>query len=156
MVKRKVRAAPDDLSELDKVVEAQEEGVVVELFNMDGRSPLGFGIRVAGPDSERAASARRARAQEYVARQSLEPLSEDEEYLSGTKYLSRICVGFVGKAKLDGSFLQDREEDFFKLFQRFRFIRNQIDVGAANRESFLLSSEQSSETPSEEQPQTES
>lgn len=155
MTRRKIRSAPADLSELDKLVTAQEEGIVVELFNMDGRSPLGFGIRVAGPDSERAAAARRMRAQEFVARQSLEPLSDDEEYVSGTRYLSRICIGFTAPAKLDGVFLQDREEDFYKLFQRFRFIRNQLDVGAANRESFLLSSETSSEEPSEEQSPTE-
>lgn len=142
------RSAPADLSELDKAVAVQEEGIVIPILHMDGTSPLGFGIRVAGPDSERAIKARQIMSMEAIERESLEPLTSDERFVQGTKYLARISISFDGQAKLDGKVLGNTEEDFVKLYRRFRFIREQVDRGAAGREGFLLASETPSSAPS--------
>lgn len=145
----KKRKAPDDLSELDEIIRLQEEGLLVQIMHMDGVTPLGFGIYVAGPDSERAVEARRQMSIEAADRESLEPLTPEERFIQATKYLSRISIRFWGRAKLDGRVLSDSEDDFFALYKRFRFIREQVDRGAASREGFLIASEKNSGAVSE-------
>lgn len=149
------RSTPVDLSELDGAVAIQEEGVVIQVFNMDGQTPLGFGIRIAGPDSDRAKMARRGMVDDATERGSLEPLTDDERYAQATRYLARLSISFEGSARLDGQVLRNTEADFYKLYQRFRFIRNQIDQGAASREPFLREFEKRSLEPLAEPSETE-
>lgn len=138
MAPRKKIAPPADLAELDKVVTAQEEGRLIPIFNYDGISPLGFSIRVAGPDSKRADDARAAMQNDLKDRESLEPLTREERLEQGMKYIARITMGFEPKAVLDGRPLQATEEDAMKLFRRFRWIYKQVDDVAARREDFLF------------------
>ena len=48
---------PIDLSGFDDMVQRQEDGILVPIKGPDGRSSLGFSIKVAGPDSEKAQEA---------------------------------------------------------------------------------------------------
>lgn len=143
------RSAPTDLSELDTVAQIQEEGIIVDLLNMDGVSPLGFGIRVAGPDSSRADKARDEAQAWLMARESIEPLSATEQAEQNILYLANVSIEIVGTAVLDKVPLTNTFEDFKKLYSRFRFIRQQVDVKAGRREGFLSASEKLSSSPSE-------
>lgn len=147
--KAKTVAPPADLSELDKVIEAQEEGRLIPIVNFDGVSPLGFSIRVAGPDSKMADAARQTMQQELIDRESLEPLTPDERRIQGMRYVSRITMGFEPQAILDGRPLENTPEDAFKLYNRFRFIYKQIDDVAGRREDFLSAVVSPSPTQSE-------
>jgi hypothetical protein len=129
--------APKDLAELDAVTAAQEEGIEVPILHMDGKTPLGFSIRVAGPDSARADAAHERQRQELLARASTEPLTREELLAQGSRFLARISIAFVGRAILDSQVLEDREDDFFRLYQRFRFIRAQVDAEGSRRDRFL-------------------
>ena len=146
--KKKIVPPPADLAELDKVVTAQEEGRLVPIVNYDGTSPLGFSIRVAGPDSTRADEARAKMQAELVARESLEPLSPDERREQGLRYVARLVMGFEPRARLDGRDLEATEEDALKLFRRFRWIYKQVDDVAGRREDFLSAADSLSPKPS--------
>lgn len=147
--KPKIAPPPADLAELDKVVEAQSTGKLIPILSFDGVSPLGFSIRVAGPDSPMADAARQMMQQELVDRESLEPLTLDERREQGMLYLSRITMGFEPAAILDGRQLQNTPEDALKLYRRFRFIYRQVDESAGKREDFLPEHDSPSPTQSE-------
>lgn len=53
----KTQAKTFDLASLDAAIKKQDEGIDIDIKGLDGKSPLGFSIKVAGPDSERAAKA---------------------------------------------------------------------------------------------------
>lgn len=150
MAKKKI-APPADLAELDRVVEAQETGILIPIMHVDGVSPLGFSVRVAGPDSSRAQRAREIMQQELVNRGSLEPLSPAESLEQGVRYLARITMGWEPQIKLDGKILEYSEENAVNLYNRFRFIRQQVDSKAGQRELFLSQSGETSSPPSGEE-----
>jgi hypothetical protein len=148
---RKTRQPPADLAELDPVVQQQEEGILVPIMNMDGRSPLGFSVRVAGPDSERAARERENWQTALMARGTVEALTPAERAEFSLNYLVGVTIGWGegDRIQLDGNILEPTPENFRKLYVRFRFIREQIDLSAGNREDFLAASEKVSSEPSE-------
>jgi uncharacterized membrane protein YgcG len=129
---------PEDLSELDVVQKAQEDGAVVLIRNADGISPLGFSVRVAGPDSIRGQTARSRMQDDFLALGTLSPTPEQRDEVE-TKMLSRVCIEFVSDRPvvLDKRPLQNTEEDFFRLMTRFRWIRRQIDNAQGQRARFL-------------------
>lgn len=145
-----VKAAPADLSELDAEIKVHEEGVEIPLLQIDGVSPLGFGIIIAGPESERYQMARDAMTREIVQAAAAGQIDDASRRQAETRMLSRLCMAFTAPAKLDGKLLENTEEDFARLMKRFPFIRRQIDVGQANRANFTLSSPEGSSNLSEE------
>lgn len=149
--KKKALSAPADLAELDELVQRQEAGVLVQIVNMDGRSPLGFGILVAGPDSDRALRAREKMAQSIqsiMLDKEAEEVSEAERAPIELQFLADISIGFVGSATLDKAVLTDTPEDFAKLYRRFRFIRLQVERAHYDRSRFLPESGDGSSTQS--------
>jgi hypothetical protein len=81
-----------DLDQFEGALERQEKGIEVSLLSMDGKSPLGVSIRVAGPDSERAAKARADLHQELVDNQNVDPLSPAEAAARGVRFLAKITL----------------------------------------------------------------
>jgi len=138
--KKHTTAAPlteIDLSSVDAAVKRQEEGILVPILNMDGKTSLGFSIRIAGPDSAKAKAAQEELADELIERGSTERLKASEIGARGVRYLAKVTLGWEPQVKLDGAVLPFSEANALKLYQRFNFIREQIDVKAGQRADFL-------------------
>jgi hypothetical protein len=142
---------PIDLSGFDDMVQRQEEGILVPIKGPDGRSSLGFSIKVAGPDSEKAQEALDAIQAELVEQASLESASARDIAQRRLRYFAKVTLDFVPDKrtdgtvpdvaiKLDGAPLPFSEENAAKLYQRFRFIYQQVQTKADTRAAFLTSS----------------
>lgn len=136
-----------DLAPFDDAIRRQEEGLEVQILGMDGKTPTGLVIRVAGPDSERARRAREALHQELVDTQRTTPLTPTEVSSRGARFLAKLTIGWSPNVKVDGEELGATEDNAFKVFERYRFIRQQIDNAAGDRSAFMPASPSSSATP---------
>lgn len=141
-------AEPVDLSKFDDAVKRMEDGILVPIVSMDGKSPLGFSIKVAGPDSERAQQALNDIQQELIEEGSDQPATSADVALRRMKYFAKVTIDFVPDerpdgttpdvaVKLDGEPLPYSEENASKLYQRFRFILQQVQLKADTRAAFL-------------------
>lgn len=127
---------PTDLAQFDDAVKRQDEGIMVKIMAMDGRTPLGFSIRVAGPDSERAKSATEEITDELIDMGNTARLNARETAQRALIYLSKVTMGWEPSVVMDGQELAFSEENALKLYQRFAFIREQVDRAANNRARF--------------------
>lgn len=125
-----------DLSSFDEAKKKHEEGIDVPILGPDGKSELGFTIRVAGPDSERAQKAQEELADELIEQENLTRLKAREAAQRGIRYLAKITLGWVPSVVVDGQDLAYSEENAEKLYRRHRFIREQVDRAAGNRARF--------------------
>jgi hypothetical protein len=139
---------PVDLNQFDKMVENQEEGILIPIKGADGRSELGFSIRVAGPDSQRAQQALDVIQQELLDQEALEPATNSEAALRRMRYFAMVTMDFVAAERedgskpehamqLDGAPLPFSENNALRLYQRFRFIYQQVVAKADTRAAFL-------------------
>jgi len=126
-----------DLAQFDEMQRRQEDGIDVKILSADGRKPLGFTIKVAGPDSERAMQAREQMADEMVneADNSIAGLRQRAQY--AIKYLGKVTMGWGPRVVVGGEELAYSEENATKLYQRFPFIRDQVDAASSSRARFL-------------------
>lgn len=134
MTKKEI--APVDLAQFDAAVAKQEEGILVPILGMDGKSSLGFSIRVAGPDSKRAKGAQEELADELIESENLTRLQAREVADRGFRYLAKVTMGWEPAIVLDGQEMIYSEENAEKLYRRFNFIREQVDRAAGNRTRF--------------------
>ena len=126
-----------DLSSVDAAIKRQDEGLDVEIKGLDGKTPLGLVIRVAGPDSQRAQEAQEALTDEMLAREASETRTSAKEATErGIRYLARITIGWQPAVKLDGEEMAYSVANAEALYRRFRFIRDQVDRAASNRARF--------------------
>lgn len=123
----KENTKPVDLSQFDAAIRKQDEGILVPIMGMDGKTPLGFSIRIAGPDSERARAAGEAMTDELIENESLGRLTAKQSAERGIRYLAKVTVGWEPYIMLDGQELAYSEEAAVKLYQRFAFIKEQLD-----------------------------
>lgn len=135
--KEAAQTAGVDLTEFEGAVERQNEGIDIHILGMDGKTPLGFSIRVAGPDSKVAEEAQADMADELLEEGNLTRLQARQAAEQGIKYLTKITLGWSQPIKFDG-----QEHDFTpanaeKLYRRFKFIREQVDKAAGKRAAFL-------------------
>lgn len=138
MVKaEKAPVEPADLSAFDGFVAKQNEGFPVDIVGPDGKTPLGYTIRIAGPDSEKAMKARELLSDELADREEIKKLYAAEINARGIRYLAMITIGWEPSVKMDGRELEFSEENAVALYQRFAFIRDQVDAKAGRREVFL-------------------
>lgn len=135
MTEAKTQKKPVDLSSMDEAVKRQDQGIDVPINGMDGKS-LGFTIKVAGPDSERAIKAQEELADELIEAGNNERLKAREAARRGVRYLAKITMGWDPAVVVDGKELAYSEENAEKLYTRFRFIREQVDRAAGNRKAF--------------------
>ena len=136
MAKRTTPSEPVDLSSFDGMVQRQEEGILVPIMGPDGKSPLGFSIRVAGPDSARAREAQEELADELIEQEVATRLAARDMADRGFKYLSKVTLGWEPSIKLDGAELAYSEENAEKLYRRFNFVKEQVDRAAGSRARF--------------------
>lgn len=135
-----------DLSEFDALVEAQDEGVDVEITHPKTGKPVGIVVRVAGPDSKKANTAKRAGIDRALAmqRKGQKPSAEHIEG-AGILYLADVTLGWRTK---DGDGWRDvvvrHGEDVafsraaaVELYTTVPIIRDQVNAVAGSRDDFF-------------------
>lgn len=127
-----------DLASFDGLVEAQEAGIEVEINGPDGK-PLGengFRIRIAGVDSKRFRSIRREFLTEDLAGESFTELTPDQQDDRQLRTLARCTLAW-SPVILDGGDFLYSEANARALYRRFPFIRDQVELKAGRRQSFM-------------------
>lgn len=131
------KKAAIDLSSFEDAIQKQEKGIDVPILGMDGKTPLGLTIRVAGPDSDRAQKAQEELADELIEQENMTRLNARDAAKRGIKYLARITIGWAPDVVLDGQELAYSPENAERVYTKFRFIREQVDRAAGNRARFI-------------------
>jgi len=127
-----------DLSRFDAMQQAQEAGLDIEIRDPNGKK-VGFTIRVAGPDSTRQRKAIERMAADRLAAEDPTPLTPAELYDRQTRGLAIATLSWT-PFKLDGGVYEMTEENAYKLYRRFAFIRDQVSDRAGRRSAFFGSS----------------
>lgn len=128
-----------DLSGLEALVQAQEDGLDIELVNERGEK-LGLVLRVVGPDSDRMQKAMRDVAAEFAKAAAekgslTEAVGEDEgERLSAI--LAKATISWSPNPKIGGQVVPFSEANARNLYSKFKIIRDQVEAKAARRASF--------------------
>lgn len=135
-----------DLGQFDAAIEQMEAGLDLPILGMDGK-PLGLTIRIAGPDSSRAQAAREALHQEAVESERLTPLTAAEVAAQGTRFLAKLTIGWTPTVTVDGEVLEYSEANAIRVYEKYRFIRQQVDNAAGSRAGFFLASQRLSAKP---------
>ncbi len=97
------------------------------------RRRWGFSIRVAGPDSARAIAAQDELSDELIARQDTGKMTAREITERGARYLAKITLGWEPAIKIEGEDRAFSEANAVLLYNKFRFIREQVDKASGNR-----------------------
>jgi len=126
-----------DLAIFDGMQKAQEDGLDVEIRGPDNKK-LGFSIRIAGPDSIRQRRAVEKMAAERMASDDPTPLSPQDLYDRQTRGLASSTISWT-PFKMDGGVYELTEENAYKLYTRFPFIRDQVAERAGRRSAFFAS-----------------
>lgn len=132
-----------DLSRFDAMQTAQEAGLEVEIRDPNGKK-AGFSIKIAGPDSTRQRKAIEKLAAERMASDDFTPLSPQELYDRQTRGLASATISWT-PFKLDGEVCDLTEENAYKLYTRYPFIRDQVAERAGRRSAFFVSSNSDAE-----------
>lgn len=123
------------LDAFDDLQKAQDEGIEV-LVLKPGTEDVLMRIRVCGPDSKQQARATEKDAEELAARGAVNPLTRQETYDRGTRFLARCCMGWDAKNR-NGEEVLFSEDAAFELLSRYKPIREQVDVAVSNRSRFI-------------------
>jgi hypothetical protein len=127
-----------DLSRYDALQQNQEAGLDIEIRDPSGKK-LGFSIRVAGPDSTRQRKAVEKMAADRMASEDPTPLTPAELYDRQTRGLAIATLSW-SPFKLDGGIYELTENSAYALYNRFPFIRDQVNERAGRRSAFFESS----------------
>lgn len=127
--------ALDDLARYDALQEAQEAGIDIEVKDPTGKK-LGFVIKIAGPDSLRQRKAIEKLAAERLATDDPTPLAPAELLDRQTRGLAAATISWTA-FKLDGGTYELTEDNAYKLYMRFPFIRDQVAEKAGRRSAFF-------------------
>lgn len=128
-----------DLSGLEALVQAQEDGIDIDVVNEKGEK-LGLVLRVVGPDSDRMQKAMRDVAAEFAKAAAeknsfAESVGEDEgERLSAI--LAKATISWSPNPKIAGKVVPFSEANARNLYSKFKIIRDQVEAKAARRASF--------------------
>ena len=129
-----------DLSQLDSV-EAHNAGIDVELFSPRDGTPLDMFITVLGKDSDKfnevTTAQNRARiqqAQQGGFRPGRGPVNTGER--EGLELLAACTIGWKN-IELDGEMLPFTTANAVKLYKRFPWIKEAIDIAIGDRALFM-------------------
>lgn len=133
-------AIPDfaDLSGLEAMLQAQEEGVDIAILNEKGM-PIGLTVNIVGPDSDRSRNAVREVAAEFAKRAAArdDDLSaDDDEDERMSAILAKVTTGWSPNPKIGGQVIPFSEANVRNLYSKFRIIRDQVERKASRRDSF--------------------
>jgi len=125
-----------DLSELDAMQTAMENGIEVPILDPTGKKSMGFSIRIAGPDSKLQKQIQRELTDERLNSDDPSPLKAQDIEDRKLRSLARLTLGW-GEFKLDGGIYPFNEANAFSLYTRFPFISDQVEAKAGRRAAFL-------------------
>lgn len=125
-----------DLSEFDALSTSQEEGLDVEIVHPKTGDPLGITIRVAGPDSQRQKEAVQRQVDARLRSRSNQPMTGEDIQANNLRLLASSVISW-NSVMVDGEQMECTAENAARLFQRFPFIREQVDAKAGDRAAFL-------------------
>jgi hypothetical protein len=128
----------DDLSRFDAMQDAQEAGLDVDIRGPDNKK-LGFSIKISGPDSLRQRRVIEKIAAERMNSDDPTPLTPQELFDRQTRGLAGATISWT-PFNLDGEKYVCSEENAYKLYNRFPFIRDQVAERAGRRSAFFESS----------------
>lgn len=146
MAPKKTAKPVVDLAEYDSLQTKQEEGLDVEIKDPAGR-PIGFTIKVAGPDSERQRDAQQGFVDQRVASMKTGSFDSDELKALHLHVVTESTIGW-SEFVLDGKKFPFSVENAKVLYVRFPWIREQVDLVAGSRARFLTPSDGSLAKPS--------
>ena len=126
-----------DLSALAESVKRQTEGIEVEIVGLDGETPTGLKIRVAGPDSEKGQRAHQETTDWLISQQvdgKVRAVAAAERNIT---HIAKVTLGWSPEVITDG------EEEFpfsqeaaARLYTKYRYVREQVEKAANNRLRF--------------------
>ena len=140
------KAKPVDLASFDDGIKRQDAGILVPIKGPDGKTLLGFSVRVAGPDSERWRLAQEEMLGELISGE-VSDLSARDRLDRKTRFLAKVTMEFVPNVIIGGQELSYSEDNAVKLFTTYGFVREQVDNAAGNRGSFFKIPEDDSSKP---------
>lgn len=132
--------ATTDLAVYDGLKKTQEDGIDVHIKDPAGHD-LGMVIRVAGPDSERQKKAVQKLQDERLQSEDVMPMTAEEIARRQVRGLAMSVIGW-SKTIVGGRELKYSEENAVELFNRFPWIREQVEAKAGKRAAFLKLSKQ--------------
>jgi len=130
-----------DLAKYDEMQKNQEAGRDVPIVDPHGRRIMT--IKIAGPDSKRQKDAIERLVKERIDANETEPLDTYQRELRQVRGLAMATISW-DPIVLDGREVTYSEENATRLYQRFPFIREQVEAAAGSRAGFLKLSEQDS------------
>ena len=129
---------PFDLTSLD-TSEAAETGAVLEVLHPAENTPLGIKITLAGADSDIYRKTVNKNINKRVQRmkpgQSL-PFTAEEQEESGLNLLAICTLAWEGVV-VEGEALPCTKENAKMIYQRFPWIKEQVDFFIGDRANFL-------------------
>lgn len=134
-----------DLDVFSNLAAVQEEGIDVDIMGPDGE-PLGWTIRMAGPDSERARRAERRMINGRLGIRKPTAESIEDEVLQGIAEMTISWTPVI----LFGADLPCTVENAKKVYSTpsLRFVFDQINIAAGDRARFFSLSQKGSAKPS--------
>lgn len=135
-----------DLSDLDYLVTAQEAGVDIDILHPVTREPIGFIIRVAGLDSARVKDAQRKFLDRRLAKRRSSKITAADLEKEATLALAAAVISWTSveadgtttsTALLDGERLECTRSNAVALFERFPWLKEQVDAVVQDRADFF-------------------
>lgn len=151
-MKKAENMGPADLSAFDDLAAVQNEGIDVDIKGPDGKTPLGFSIKVAGPDSDRQKAAIRELQDKRLAEEDAAPFKAEDGERNTLIIFAKSTISWT-PVKIDGAELSHSEDNAVKLFTRYPFILEQVVKKAGGRTAFLKRLSEASAPTSEEDTQ---
>lgn len=131
----KIEGEGRDLADFDALQASQEEGIDVAINGPDGK-PLGFSIRIAGPDSERQKQASEDIVNERLNSGDASPATASDLMSARIRGLAKSTISWT-PFKLDGGEYKYSEDAARRLYLRFPWMREQVEAKAGKRAAFL-------------------
>ena len=129
------KSKPVDLSTLD-VSAIAEQGAILNVTHPVSGQNLGVSIRLAGADSEIYRKAMRAAAARRINSRRRSALTPEEMEQEALELLAKATLGWEGVV-LDGETLPFSPENARRLYGRFPWIKEQVDLFIVDRGNFL-------------------
>lgn len=132
-----------DLSAFDAATKRQEQGIEVDILGLDGETPIGLKIKVAGPDSQRAQKAQAELADVRFEKQAKKGkaafrIKAAEARDQQIQYLARVTIGWEPPiVNLGGTEIKCSPENAEILYRAHPFIREQVQETSDDRERFM-------------------
>lgn len=134
------KAKAVDLSSID-TVKGSNDGFDVQIYHPGTNEDLGITIKVLGKDSDKFITVSRGQNKKRMAkmtkggfRTTAIPVEEIEQ--DSLMLLAACTVGWVGVV-VDGKALDFNEDNAVMVYERFPWIREQVDAAMGDRANFI-------------------